>query len=212
MSRGILGKKLGMTGIYSQEGKYIPVTVVEVSPCVITQIKTEEKDGYAALQLGYGNKKENRTNKPEKGHFKKAGDRLFSDLREFSIDKAEEHELGQEISMAMFNVGENVDVTGVSKGRGFSGTIKRHGFARGPETHGCRNHRAPGSVGCSAWPAKIFRGKKMPGHYGVDRKTIKNLQIIDIRPEDNVMLIKGSVPGPRTGLLEIKKVKVANVK
>jgi large subunit ribosomal protein L3 len=210
MSKGILGKKLGMTGIFSQDGTYIPVTVVEVSACVVTQVKTEKTDGYNALQIGYGEKKASRVNKPLAGHFKKAGERLFATLREFPVDSPEEFSVGQEITMDMFAVGELVDVSGTSKGRGFAGTIKRHGFSRGPETHGCRNHREPGSIGCSAWPAKVFKGKKMPGHYGVDRKTVKNLQIVDIRPEDNVVLVKGAIPGPNTGMVEIRKVKTAS--
>lgn len=207
MCRGILGKKLGMTGVYTPDGKYLPVTVLEVGPCVVTQIKTEKTDGYAALQLGFGKRKEKRVNKPLAGHFAKSGGGNHAELREFAVGNTDDYTLGQEITLDMFEVGQLVDVTGTSKGRGFQGTIKRHGFARGPETHGCRNHRLPGSVGCSAWPAKIFRGKKMPGHLGVDKKTARNLEIVDIRPEDNVILVKGAVPGPKSGILEIKRLK-----
>ncbi len=209
MCRGIIGKKLGMTGVYSSAGEYVPVTVLQVGPCVVTQVKTEETDGYVALQLGFGEKKEKNVTKPLAGHFAKSGGGRHAHLREVAADEGAAYELGQVVTLDMFKVGEKVDVSGTSKGRGFSGVIKRHGFARGPETHGCRNHRAPGSIGCSAWPAKVFKGKKMPGHYGVDRKTVRNLEIIDIRPEENVMLVKGAVPGPKTGLVEINRLKFA---
>ncbi|BCS98471.1 50S ribosomal protein L3 [Desulfoluna limicola] len=210
MSRGLLGKKLGMTGVYSSDGRYIPVTVVQVGPCVVTQIKTEDTDGYNAVQIGFGEKKAKHTNKPLQGHFAKSGERFFADVREFEVADPAAYTLGQEITAEMFEVGELVDVTGTSKGRGFSGTIKRHGFSRGPETHGCRNHRAPGSIGCSAWPAKVFKGKKLPGQYGGVRKTVRNLTVVDIRPEENVVLIKGCIPGSKSGLVEIKKPKFGN--
>lgn len=196
-----------MTGVYSQAGEYIPVTVIQVGPCVVTQVKTKETDGYEALQLGFGEKKEKHTTKPLAGHFAKSGKGMFAHLREFPADAAGEFEAGQEITVEMFKIGERVDISGTTKGRGFAGVIKRHGFARGPETHGCRNHRLPGSIGCSAWPAKVFKGKKLPGHYGVERKTVRNLEIVDIRPEENVLLVKGAVPGAKTGLLEINRLK-----
>ncbi|MBU1169005.1 MAG: 50S ribosomal protein L3 [Proteobacteria bacterium] len=205
MVRGMLGKKLGMTGVYASDGKYLPVTVVKVGPCFVTQIKSESVDGYNAIQLGFEDKKENRTTKALKGHFKKSGDKCFSHLKEFLVEKPDEYSLGQEITLDMFEIGELVEVTGTSKGRGFSGTIRRHGFSRGPESHGCRNHRAPGSVGCSAWPSKVVRGKKMPGQFGVDKRTVRNLEIVDIRSEDNVILVKGQVPGSKSGLIEIKR-------
>lgn len=205
MVRGLLGKKLGMTGVYSPDGTYIPVTVVEVGPCFVTQIKVVETDGYNAIQLGFENKKEKHTTKPLQGHFKKSGDKLFSYTKEFEVENPDEYTLGQEITADMFEVGELVEVTGTSKGRGFSGTIRRHGFSRGPETHGSRNHRLPGSIGCSAWPAKVVRGKKMPGQYGNDTKTVRNLQIVDIRPEENIILVKGQVPGAKSGLIQIKR-------
>lgn len=203
MCNGILGKKIGMTNVYASDGRLIPVTVVQAGPCYVTQIKSEQSDGYNALQLGFGEKPLNKANRPEAGHFAKSGSVAFSTLREFRVDTTEGYELGQPIRLDNFSIGQKVTVSGTSKGRGFAGTVKRHGFARGPETHGCRNHRKPGSVGCSAWPARIIKGKKMPGHMGVDRKTIKNLEIIDIRPEENLLLIKGPVPGPKTGILEI---------
>lgn len=205
MLRGMLGKKLGMTGVYAADGKYIPVTVVKVGPCFVTQIKSESIDGYNAIQVGFEDKKEKRTTKALQGHFKKSGDKCFAYLREFYVNKPEEYTLGQEITLDMFEIGESVEITGTSKGRGFSGTIRRHRFARGPESHGCRNHRAPGSIGCSAWPSKVVRGKKMPGQFGNDRKTVRNLQIIDIRSDDNVILVKGQVPGAKSGLIEIKR-------
>jgi len=207
MVRGLLGKKLGMTGVYSADGKYLPVTVIQVGPCVVTQVKTVETDGYNSVQLGFADKKEKHTTKALQGHFKKSGDKFFKHVGEFEVSEPAEFDLGQEITVDMFEIGELVEVTGTSKGRGFSGTIKRHGFSRGPETHGSRNHRAPGSIGCSAWPAKVVKGKKMPGRYGNDRKTVRNQEIVDILPEENVILLKGQVPGAKTGIIEIKKPK-----
>ena len=207
MSSGILGKKLGMTGLFSNEGQYVPVTVVEAGPCVVTQVKTQANDGYNALQLGFGEKKKNRVGKPLQGHFAKSGDKLFSVLREFRIDNPEDFQVGQEITLDIFKVGDKIEVSGTSKGRGFTGTVKRHGFSRGPKTHGSRNYRAPGSIGQCAWPAKVFKGRKMPGQYGNARQTVKNLLIVDIRPEENLILLKGSVPGPPSGTIEIKKTR-----
>ena len=207
MSRGLLGKKLGMTGFFTSKGRYLPVTVIEAGPCVVTQIKTKATDGYDALQLGFLEKRKSRVNKPLQGHFKKSGEKCFQYLREFLVENPEEYNLGQEIRVDMFKVGDRVDVVGTSKGRGFAGVIKRYGFHRGPMTHGSRNVRRPGSIGCSAWPAKVIKGKKMPGRYGNDRKTIRNLEIVDIRPEDNVILLKGAVPGAESGLMAVNKPK-----
>ncbi|MDL2123536.1 MAG: 50S ribosomal protein L3 [Deltaproteobacteria bacterium] len=208
MSKGLLGKKLGMAGIFSPDGKYIPVTVIQAGPCVITQIKTIVTDGYNALQLGFGEKKRSRISKPIQGHLKKSGEGRFEVLREFSVDDPSKYALGNTISLDLFEVGELVDVAGTSKGRGFSGVIKRHGFHGGAKTHGSHSHRVPGSIGCSAWPAKVIKGKKMPGHYGNERNTVKNLEIIDIRPEENLVLIKGAIPGFNSGLVEIRKKKL----
>ncbi|MBU4287202.1 MAG: 50S ribosomal protein L3 [Proteobacteria bacterium] len=208
MCKGLLGKKLGMAGIFSPDGKHIPVTVIQAGPCAITQIKTIVTDGYNALQLGFGKKKRSRISKPIQGHLKKSGEGYFEILREFPVDDPSEYTLGHTLSIDLFEVGELVDVAGTSKGRGFSGVIKRHGFHGGPETHGCRSHRVPGSIGCSAWPAKVVKGKKMPGHYGNERNTVKNLEIIDIRPEENLILIKGAIPGFNSGLIEIRKKKL----
>lgn len=207
MSRGLLGKKLGMTVLFSSEGSLIPVTVVEVGPCVITQIKTEVTDGYNALQLGFGEKKKSRVNKPLQGHLSKGGDACFEHLKEFSVEDPGQYSLGQMITVEMFQIGERVNVVGTSKGRGFSGVIKRHGFHRGPMSHGSRNVRPPGSIGCSATPSKVIKGKKMPGHYGNARNTIRNLEIVDVRPENNLVMLKGAVPGPKSGLVAINKPK-----
>jgi large subunit ribosomal protein L3 len=207
MSRGLLGKKLGMTALFSSEGSLIPVTVIEVGPCVITQIKTEDTDGYNALQLGFGEKKKSRANKPLQGHLSKAGDACFKHLKEFSVEDPGQYSLGQTITVEMFQVGERVNVEGTTKGRGFSGVIKRHGFHRGPMSHGSKNVRPPGSIGCSATPSKVVKGKKMPGHYGNTHNTIRNLEIVDVRPDNNLVMLKGAVPGPKSGLVAINKPK-----
>jgi large subunit ribosomal protein L3 len=196
-----------MTGFFTPEGRYLPVTVIEAGPCVVTQIKTRATDGYDALQLGFAEKRKSRVNKPLQGHFKKSGEQCFRYVREFTVDDPAAYNLGQEITVDMFKVGDRVDVVGTTKGRGFAGVIKRYGFHRGPMTHGSRNVRRPGSIGCSAWPAKVIKGKKMPGQYGNDRKTIRNLEIIDIRPEDNVILVKGAVPGAQSGVMAVNKPK-----
>ncbi len=207
MIKGLLGKKLGMTGYFSPQGEYLPVTVIEAGPCVVTQIKTFASDGYNALQLGFNEKKKSRANKPLCGHFKKSGEQCFAFLREFLVENPEEYSLGQELSLEMFNIGDRVDVIGTTKGRGFSGVIKRHGFHGGRKTHGSKSHRIPGSIGCSASPSKVIRGKKMPGQYGNQRQTVRNLEIIDIRPKENLLLIKGGVPGAKSGLVEVNKPK-----
>ena len=207
MCNGLVGKKLGMTGLFLPDGQYVPVTVIEAGPCVVTQIKTAEKDGYNALQLGFGPKKESRVNKPLKGHFSKSNSGAFAYVKEFAVADPAEYELGQQVTLDMFKVGERVDVIGTTKGRGFAGVMKRHGFAGGRKTHGSHSHRIPGSIGCSAWPSKVIKGKKMPGRYGNDRKTLRNLEVVEIRPEENIILIKGSVPGAKSGLVTINKLK-----
>jgi large subunit ribosomal protein L3 len=209
MCKGLVGKKLGMTSLFASNGKYVPVTVLEVGPCVITQIKKDETDGYKALQLGFGAKKESKTTKPLKGHFKKSGEACFATLKEVAVDNPEDYKLGQTVGAEIFAVGEKVNVTGTTKGRGFSGVMKRHGFSGGRETHGCKNHRVPGSIGCSAWPSKVIKGKRMPGQYGVETQTVRNLEIVDIRPEENLILLKGPVPGSRSGIVTINKVLFA---
>ncbi len=210
MCRGLLGKKLGMTGLFTSQDRYIPVTVVKVGPCVVTQVKTMATDGYNAVQLGFGEKKKSGMNKPLKGHLKKSGETHYAILREVPVDDPDEFSLGQIVGLDVFQVGERVDVTGITKGRGFSGVIKRHGFHGGKKSHGSHSHRIPGSIGCSATPAKVIKGKKMPGQFGNERKTIRNLQIIDIRAEDNLIMIKGAIPGSRNSFVTIKKPKFAN--
>lgn len=205
MIKGLLGKKLGMTSVFVNDGRSIPVTVIEAGPCTVTQIKTKANDGYNALQVGFGDKKKSRVNKPLAGHFAKSGDKIFVWLREFMIDDPDSYKVGQAIDLAVFNVGDKVEVSGKTKGRGFSGTIKRHGFHRGPKTHGSKNYREPGSIGQCAWPSKVFKGKRMPGRYGNARMTVKNLEIVDIRPDQNLILIKGAIPGPTSGMVEIRK-------
>ena len=208
MSNGLLGKKLGMTGIFLADGSYVPVTIVEAGPCTVTQIKTQVTDGYDALQMGFGKKPAARINKPITGHLSKSGNAGCAHFREFRVENPDDYTLGQKVTVDIFQVGESVDVAGISKGRGYQGVMKRHGFSGGKKTHGSHSHRVPGSIGCSAWPSKVIKGKKLPGHYGVDRKTIRNLEILDIRPEDNLLLIKGAIPGSKTGLVEIKKPKI----
>ena len=202
---GMIGKKIGMTSAFSPDGRLVPVTVVQVGPCVVTQVKTIENDGYTAVQLGFDEKPVDRLSRPVAGHLKKACDKGFRVLKEFRIPSVDGVEPGATVNLDMFAIGEKVTVSGTSKGRGFQGTIKRHGFSRGPETHGNRNHRKPGSIGNSAWPAKVIKGKRMPGHMGVDRETVKNLTIVDIKHKDNLLLLRGAVPGPKTGIIEIHK-------
>jgi len=209
MSKGLIGKKIGMTSIFADDGRYIPVTVIQAGPCVVTQIKTMAVDGYNALQLGFLEKRSDRVTKPLAGHFQKSGGQCYAHLREVAVDNPEEFSLGQQIGPDVFAIGERVEVIGSTKGRGFSGVIKRHGFGGGRETHGGHCHRIPGSIGCSAWPSKVIKGKKMPGRYGTDRKTIKNLEIVDIRPDENLILIKGSVPGCSQATVVINKKKFA---
>lgn len=205
MIKGLIGKKLGMTRLFGPFGRTFPVTVIEVGPCQVVQKKTADKDGYEAVQLGFAEAEDRKVNKPMSGHFDTAGTAKYRHLKEFKVDSADEYELGQELTVDMFKIGEKIHVTGTSKGRGFAGTIKRHNFARGPETHGNTTHRAPGSIGCSAWPARVVKGKKMPGQYGNTKSTKKNLQVVDIRVKENVILVKGGVPGPKNGLVILNK-------
>jgi len=198
-----------MTSQFSSEGRSVPVTVIEAGPCVITQIKTVETDGYNALQLGFGQSKQNRINKPMRGHLSKSGQETTGILKEVDVENPEEFSTGQEITVDIFNVGDRVEVIGKTKGRGFSGVMKRHGFRGGKKTHGSHSHRIPGSIGCSAWPAKVIRGKKMPGHYGNANQTVRNLEIFDIRPKENLILLKGAVPGHKSGFVTIRKAKFA---
>jgi len=201
---GLLGKKIGMTRVYSEQGQAIPVTVIEAGPCVVLQKKTESKEGYNAVQVGFGQKKEARTNKPQAGHCKAASKGGFYHIKEFRVIDPEAYELGQEIQLAeLVKIGDEVHISGTSKGRGFQGVIKRHGFKGGRKTHGSMFHRRPGSIGCSAWPSRVVKGKKMPGRMGNALLTKKNLTVIDVRADENILLVKGSVPGAKEGLLQI---------
>lgn len=203
-SIGILGKKLGMTRVFSEEGSAVGVTVIETGPCVVLQKKTTANDGYNAIQLGFMPRREKTVNKAIAGHCKAAGHGGFYHIKEFRTDNVDGFEVGQQVQIAdLFKVGDLVDVSGNTKGRGFQGVMKRHGFHGGGATHGSMFHRAPGSIGCSAWPSRVIKGKKLPGHMGDAAKTKKNLIVIDVRPEENVLILKGSVPGPKNGILRI---------
>lgn len=205
MKKGILGKKLGMTQVFAEDGTVIPVTVVEAGPCVVTQIKTEEKDGYNAVQLGFEDIREKLVNKPLKGHFDKAGVPYKRYLREFKFENVDEYKVGDEIKVDIFNVGDKVDVVGRSKGKGFAGAIKRWNFSRGPMSHGSHFHRAPGSMGAASPPGRVFKTKKLPGRMGNKRVTVQNLEVVKVDAERNLMLIKGAVPGPKGSMLIIKE-------
>jgi len=201
---GLLGKKIGMTRVYSEQGQAIPVTVIEAGPCVVLQKKTEANEGYNAIQVGFGSKKESRINKPQAGHFKASGKGGFYHIKEFRVTDPDAYELGQEIQLAeLIKIGDEVHISGKSKGRGFQGVIKRYGFKGGRKTHGSMFHRRPGSIGCSATPSRVVKGKKMPGRMGNDLLTKKNLTVIDVRADENILLVKGSVPGAKQGLLQI---------
>jgi len=207
MITGIIGRKVGMTQIFLEDGNVSGVTIIEVGPCPVIQKKTKLKDGYNAIQLGFLPKKEKGVTSPLKGHFLKAGKVFYSHLREFQVDDPDEYELSQEITGSIFQKGDLVNVTGISKGKGFAGVIKRWGFHGGPKTHGSRFHRAPGSIGASAYPAKTMKGKKLPGHMGTQRVTTRNIKIEDINLDRNIILIKGSMPGRNGSLLIIRKSK-----
>ncbi len=210
MKKAILGKKLGMTQIFAEDGALIPVTVVEAGPCSVIQKKTLENDGYVAVQLGFVDKKEKKANKAEKGHFAKANVSVKRYLKEFKLDNAEELNLGDEIKVDIFEAGEVLDVTGTSKGHGFAGTVKRWGTHRGPMSHGSHYHRAPGSLGACSSPSRVYKGKKLPGHFGVEKVTVQNLSLVKVDTERNLLLIKGAVPGPKGGLLTVKSAVKAN--
>ncbi len=206
--KGILGKKVGMTQIFTETGELVPVTVVEATPSYVVQKKTVEKDGYSALQLGFIEKKINKVNKPLQGHFKKASDKAFYYLREIAFDDADKYHVGQEIKLTdVFSEGEFIDVTGTSKGKGFQGVMKRHNFKGGRATHGSMFHRAPGSAGSSAYPSRVWKGKRYPGHMGNERVTVQNLKIEKIIEDKNLILIKGAIPGGVNSLVIIKNAK-----
>ena len=204
MTKGILGKKVGMTQLFTEAGELIPVTVVEVTPNVVLQLKTIENDGYEAVQLGFDDLREVLSNRPAKGHVAKANATPKRFIREFNNVELSEYEVGQEITVDVFKAGDIVDVTGTSKGKGFQGAIKRHGQSRGPMAHGSRYHRRPGSMGGASFPSRVFKGKALPGQMGGDRITIQNLEVVKVDAERNVILIKGNVPGSKKSLVEIK--------
>ena len=203
--KGILGKKIGMTQIFNDEGEVVPVTVVKAGPCSVIQKKTEEVDGYNAVQLGFDEVKESRINKPLKGHFEKYDVEPKKYIKELRSSDIDDLEPGDELTTEVFSPGDKVDVTGTSKGKGFAGTVKRWNFNTGPKSHGSRNYRLPGSLGASADPARVFKGKKLPGRMGREKVTIQNLEVVKIDAEKDVLLIKGAVPGPKEGLLIVKE-------
>ncbi len=205
MDKAILGKKIGMTQVFRENGSLVPVTVIEAGPCVVTQIKTREKEGYNALQVGFSDIREKLLNKPQKGHFDKAKVSYKRYLREIRVSNVENYNIGSEIKADIFTEGDRVDVTGFSKGKGFAGTIKRYNFSRGPESHGSKYHRGPGSLGATSSPGRVFKGKKLPGRKGNDRVTVQNLEVIKVDPERNLMLVEGSIPGAKGSLVIIKK-------
>ncbi len=200
----ILGKKIGMTQIFSEAGEAIPVTVIEAGPAVVTQIKTVETDGYNAVQIGFGDVKEQRMNKPEKGHFAKWQAPLKKHLTEIRLDEGETYEPNQVITVADFEVGKKLDITGVSKGKGTQGNIKRHGHHRGPETHGSKHKRLPGALAAGTYPSRVFKGNKGPGRMGREAITVQNVVLVKVIEDRNLMLVKGAVPGAKGGLLRIQ--------
>ena len=201
----IIGKKVGMTQIFDEKGKVIPVTVIEAGPCVVAQVKTVETDGYNAIQLGFGDVKESKLNKPERGHFAKAGLATQKHLREFRVEDFEDLTVGSEIKADAFEAGDKIDVQGTTKGKGFQGVIKRHGQSRGPMGHGSMYHRRPGSMGPTSTPGRVFKGKKLPGHMRRVTVTIQNLDVVKVDMDKNVILIKGSVPGAKGAILKLRK-------
>ena len=212
MSKAILGRKLGMTQIFTEEGQVVPVTVIESGNNVVIQNKTTESDGYNAVQLGFGEIKEKHLTKPLKGRFEKAGVEPVKFIREMRLAAPSEYKVGDKIGVDIFEAGQLVDVTGISKGKGFAGTVKRHGFARGPMGHGSKSHREPGSTGAmiSGHGGRVLKGKKLPGHMGNERVTVQRLTLVKVDADRNLLLIKGAVPGPKKGLLMIKETVKPN--
>ncbi|MBI4496160.1 MAG: 50S ribosomal protein L3 [Deltaproteobacteria bacterium] len=203
--KGIIGKKIGMTQIFHEDGGVVPVTVVEAGPCTVVQVKTPQRDGYAALQLGFQEREAKRVKSPQRGHFSRAKTAAFRHLREFRVADSGRFQVGQVITVESFRVGDRVDVTGVSKGHGFMGVVKRWGFRGGRATHGSMFHRAPGSIGASSYPSRVWPGQKMAGHSGHQRVTLQSLEVVDVRPRQNLLLLKGAVPGAARGLLLIRQ-------
>ncbi|WP_066189202.1 MULTISPECIES: 50S ribosomal protein L3 [Gracilibacillus] len=209
MTKGILGRKIGMTQLFSEQGELIPVTVIEAEPNVVLQKRTNENDGYEAVQLGFANQKENNANKPAKGHAEKANTAPKRYIREFRDVNLDEYDLGQEINVEVFEAGDMIDVTGTSKGKGFQGAIKRHNQSRGPMTHGSHYHRGPGAMGVID-PMRVFKGKKLPGQMGGEQITIQNLEVVKVDAERNLLLIKGNVPGAKKSFVKVTSAVKAN--
>jgi large subunit ribosomal protein L3 len=205
MIKAIIGRKLEMTQIFADDGSAIPVTLVQAGPCTVTQVKTVERDGYSALQIGFGSRKPKNVNRPMKGHLDKAGKGYFQVLQEVRVADPSDFELGQELLVDSFEIGEHIDVIGKSKGKGFAGTIKRWRFQRGPAGHGSKNIREPGSTGNATFPGRVIKGKKMPGQKGNSRVTLMNLKVVDVRPEENLLIVKGAIPGAKNGIIFIRK-------
>ncbi|WP_033168727.1 50S ribosomal protein L3 [Clostridium sp. KNHs205] len=210
MKKAILATKVGMTQIFNENGSLIPVTVLQAGPCVVTQVKTVENDGYAAVQVGYGDIREVLVNKPRKGHFAKAGVANKKHLKEFKFENAADYTVGQEIKADIFAEGDKIDATAKSKGKGFQGAIKRYGQSRGPMAHGSKFHRHAGSNGAATTPGRVFKGKHMPGHMGHVKVTVQNLEIVKIDADKNIILVKGAVPGPKKSLVMLKNTVKAN--
>ena len=202
---GLIGKKIGMTQIFDEKGEVIPVTVIEAGPCTVTDVRTGERDGYVAVQLGFGTNKETRFTRPVLGQFKRHNLPPSRHLHEFRIADAGEHQVGQSLTVAMFERGRHVDVEGITKGRGFTGVVKRHGFVAGHASHGPTHGKQPGSIGASAYPSRVVKGKRLPGRMGGKQLTVKNLMVAGVDPEQNVLLVRGAVPGPPNGLVFVKK-------
>lgn len=204
MKKAILTTKIGMTQIFNENGVLIPVTILQAGPCTVTQIKTVDTDGYNAVQVGYGDLRESLVNKPKKGHYKKAGVSVKRFLREFKFDNVTDYKIGQVIKADAFAAGDKIDATGISKGKGFQGAIKRHGLSRGPMKHGSKFHRHAGSNGAATTPGRVFKGKTMPGHMGNIRVTVQNLEVVRVDAEQNLIIVKGAVPGPKKSLIMLK--------
>lgn len=203
VKKGLLARKVGMTQVFADDGRAVAVTVIEAGPCVVVKKRTPETDGYSAIQVGFSGIKDKKVNRPDRGQFTKAQVKPTKWLREFRVEDANQYEIGQEIKADLFQEGDLIDVTGVSKGKGFAGGIKRHNFNRGPMGHGSKYHRRSGSLGAKG-PARVFKGRKMPGRLGGERVTVQRLKIVKVYPEKNIILVQGAVPGPRKGLLSIK--------
>ncbi len=207
MMKAIIGRKLQMTQLFTEDGAAVPVTFIEAGPCTVTQVKTQDRDGYAALQIAFGTRKPKHVNRPTKGHMDKAGQGYFQVMKEVRLpeDSADQYQLGQRLTVEAFRIGDIIDVRGTSKGKGYAGTIKRWGFSRGPDGHGSKNVREPGSTGNATYPGRVIKGKKMAGQKGNKRVTVMGLKVIDVRPEDNLLVVKGAVPGARNGIVFIRK-------